>query len=87
MSSSPTIKHDQQFLIELSAYLDGDVPGELRAVIEQHLAECGDCRIVLDTLRQTVALYERLPGPDLPPAARARLYKTLTLEEFLNRPA
>ena len=87
MSSTPTIKHDQQFLSELSAYLEGDVPDELRALIEQHLAECGDCRIVVDTLRQTLALYERLPSPHLPPAARARLYKSLALEEFLKRPS
>jgi anti-sigma factor RsiW len=85
VDDSPDIKHDRQFLTELSAYLDGDVPDELRLLIEQHLARCSDCRVVVDTLRQTVTLYERLPAPRLSARARERLYQSLSLEKFLPR--
>jgi hypothetical protein len=35
-------------------------------------------------LRKTISLYQQLPQPDLSPAARARLFKTLDLSEFLD---
>lgn len=74
----------EHLLSELSAYLDGeDASPELCAEIERHLAECADCRIVVDTLRKTIGLYRSLPRPDLPEAARLRLYRTLNLEAFL----
>ena len=67
----------------LSDYLDGEAPSELCAEIEHHLAECGKCRIVVDTLRQTVSLYRQLPKPAMPEPARERLYKRLDLTEYL----
>ena len=66
-------------LAEIFDYLDGEASDALCAQIEQHLESCNDCQIVVDTLRQTVNLYRRLPQPDLPGAARERLYKTLEL--------
>jgi anti-sigma factor RsiW len=71
-------------LENLSDYLDGAASAELCAEIERHLDGCTDCRVVVDTLRKTVALYHELPQPELPPEARLRLYKSLDLSEFLN---
>ena len=71
-------------LENLSDYLDGEASAELRAELERHLDGCEDCRVVVDTLRKTVALYHELPQPELPPEARWRLYKSLDLSEFLN---
>lgn len=71
-------------LNQLSDYLDGTATTEICAEIEKHLADCSDCRVVVDTLQQTVHLYHTLPQPDLPQQARERLYKTLNLEPFLK---
>ena len=73
--------HD--LLSGLSDYLDGEASSELCAKIDRHLAECGKCRVVVDTLRQTVILYRRLPQPAMPETARERLYKRLDLAEYL----
>lgn len=73
----------RHLLGELSAYLDGELSSELCAEIERHLAECADCRVVVDTLRKTILLYRTAPQPGFPAAARERLYKALHLTEFL----
>ena len=78
--ANPTC-HD--LLNGLSEYLDGEASSELCAEIEQHLAECEKCRIVVDTLRKTVALYHQLPGPKMPAQACERLYQRLDLTEYL----
>ncbi len=71
-------------LAYLSDYVDGAAAQTICLEIEQHLAGCENCRIVVDTLRQTVYLYRTLPSPTLPESARERLYKTLELAPFLK---
>jgi len=73
----------RHLLGDLSDYLDGEASAELCAEIERHLADCADCRVMLDTLRKTMLLYRGLPQPDLSPQARERLYQALDLKEFL----
>ncbi len=73
----------------LSEYIDGELDPELCAEIERHMAECGDCRIVVDTLRKTVSLYRNYGHEEVPADARERLYTVLKLEqrEDEHRPA
>ena len=68
-------------LDELGEYLDGEAAAATCAEIERHLAECENCRAVVDTLRKTVYLYQALPQPELPAGARERLLAALSLEE------
>jgi predicted anti-sigma-YlaC factor YlaD len=63
----------------LSDYLDGELDEQLCAEIEQHLADCGDCRILVDTLRRTVTLYRTHGHEPLPPQTKDRLYAVLNL--------
>ena len=74
----------RHLLDELSDYLDGAASVEMCAEIERHLAGCADCTAVVDTLRRTIELYHKLPGPALPEAARERLYKSLDLAGYLT---
>jgi anti-sigma factor RsiW len=77
--------HDCRHLLgDLSDYVDGEASAELCAEIERHLGDCDNCRVVIDTLRQTVRLYRALPGPALPAAARERLYRSLDLGQYLR---
>lgn len=53
----------------LSGYIDGDLTSDERTAVEAHLAECGECRRVLEEVRAVVAaaagLPERQPERDL----------------------
>lgn len=71
-------------LDELSDYVEGEASDERCTEIERHLADCGDCRVVVDTLRQTIRLYRSLPEPSLPADARERLYRSLDLGPYLG---
>jgi anti-sigma factor RsiW len=69
-------------LEDLSEYVEGTVPDEVCAEIERHIAGCNDCRIVVDTVRRTITLYQSIPRPGMPEEARERLYKTLHLSDY-----
>ena len=72
----------KDLLRSISEYVDGDLASELCAELEQHLAGCENCRIVVDTLRKTVYLvHANTEQPTLPEDVRARLYQCLDLDE------
>jgi anti-sigma factor RsiW len=71
----------QDLLGELSGYVDGELEAALCAELEAHLAECPDCRVMVDTLRKTIVLYRSQSRADLPADVQARLYKVLELDE------
>jgi anti-sigma factor RsiW len=71
----------------LSEYVDGELSEELCQEIENHTAECQNCRVVVDTLRKTVSLYHEsaAESAEIPVVIRAKLFKTLNLEDYLKR--
>lgn len=78
------ICHD--LLGSLSDYIDGVAEGELCAAIERHLAGCEDCRIVVDSLRKTITLYQTSAGQTrVPEEVRLHLFQRLNLDEFLKK--
>lgn len=79
-------KHCKSLLGSLSDYIDGTAQEEICRELEQHLSDCEDCRIVVDTLKKTVYLYQSDTEADLPAAMRERLFKRLDLDEFLRTP-
>ncbi|MFQ5817733.1 MAG: anti-sigma factor family protein [Terriglobia bacterium] len=62
---------------ELCDYLDGDLDPTLVETLEQHLRECKDCHIVVDTTRKTIELYCNCQPLPLPADVRARLNRAL----------
>jgi predicted anti-sigma-YlaC factor YlaD len=78
-------KNCRHLLGTLSEYIDGELNVELCHVLEEHMQDCADCRIVVDTLRKTVNIYHRTAEADaLPGEVRQRLFKSLSLEEYLD---
>jgi predicted anti-sigma-YlaC factor YlaD len=56
----------QKLLGALNDYVDGDTRSALCRALQEHLADCGTCRVVVDNIRQTITLYragERMPLP------------------------
>ncbi len=73
-----------QLQAQLPDYLDGEARAEVCRAIEAHLAECKDCRIVVDTLKKTVTLYRAAPRDAVPREVHARLVRVLNLDEFTS---
>lgn len=77
-------KNCKSLLGSLSDYVDGTAQEELCRELEQHLAGCENCRIVVDTLKKTVYLYQSNTDASLPVTVRERLFKSLELDEYLK---
>jgi predicted anti-sigma-YlaC factor YlaD len=71
----------QELLGQVSDYIDGELEAAVCAELEAHLAECHDCRIMVDTVRRTILLYRCEPDPKLPEGVRQRLFEVLKLGE------
>jgi len=72
-------------LSSLSEYVDGTLEEALCTEIERHMADCENCRIVVDTLKKTITLYRNSAGRgSVPENLRQRLYHRLDLDEFLD---
>jgi anti-sigma factor RsiW len=70
----------RDLLGHLSDYVDGELEAAICAQLEAHLAECPDCRVMVDTLRKTIILYRSQAHAELPLDVKDRLYRVLKLE-------
>jgi predicted anti-sigma-YlaC factor YlaD len=79
-------KNCQELLDSLSDYVDGILRQELCAEIETHMSSCENCRIVVDTLRKTINLYQTTADPPtLPEDVRKRLFHRLSLDDYIDK--
>lgn len=69
----------------ISEYIDGELSPELCLTLEQHMSECPNCTIVVNTLRKTIELYKQPDSEEyLPEDVRTRLYQRLQIEDYLK---
>jgi anti-sigma factor RsiW len=47
----------QEVVQSLSEYIDGALAPAMRASVEEHIASCHDCHVVLDSTQCTILLY------------------------------
>jgi anti-sigma factor RsiW len=71
----------RDLLGQLSDYIDGELETALCAELETHLADCPNCRVMVDTVRKTITLYQSQATAELPSGVQKRLYKVLELDE------
>jgi anti-sigma factor RsiW len=67
-------------LAQITDYIDDELEEKLCAELEKHLANCDDCRVLVDTTRKTVALYRRRycrGQVELPAGVTDRLWQAL----------
>lgn len=62
---------------ELADYLDEALDPLLRTQIEEHLGKCKDCRVVVDTCKQTIEIFCNSEPAPLPETTRTRLHEAL----------
>ena len=65
------------FLAQLTDYFDGQVAPELLAEVQAHICECHHCEVVLDTTRQTIAIYREHEIYEFPTELRTRLHDAI----------
>lgn len=77
-------QHDCKSLIaSISDYMDGELQAEVCAELENHLKECHNCRVVVDTLRKTIDIYhDTAAGEGMPEDVRSRLFYRLDLADI-----
>ena len=69
----------------LSEYVDGSLEEQLCNELERHLADCQDCRVVVDTLNRTVYLYHQYGSQaKVPEGVRQRLFRRLNLDDIIG---
>jgi anti-sigma factor RsiW len=75
----------RHLLSSLSDYIDGTLDETLCSELERHMNGCDNCRIVIDSLRKTISLYQATSQNTVPPAGvRERLFHRLELDDFLK---
>jgi hypothetical protein len=75
----------RHLLSTLGDYVEGTLAEELCDTLERHMKGCQRCRIVVDTLKKTVALYhETSSDTQMPDDVRQRLYLKLNLNDYLK---
>ena len=67
----------KSFLEDMSEYLDGDLPRDLRVSLESHLAKCPECWVVLDETRKTVEIVQTFDCHPLPDDVKGRLVNAI----------
>lgn len=65
------------FLSQLTDYFDGQIDQALLAEVQAHVCECHHCEVVLDTTRQTIAIYRENEIYEFPTDLRERLHSAI----------
>ncbi len=71
------------YINNLNDYLDGEISPELCKELEKHIGQCNNCRIMVDSLKQTVSLCREGKKENLPKALENKL--TNILKEKWNK--
>ncbi len=69
-----------QYIQNIADYIDGEIDQALCAQLEEHLKSCRNCRIMVDTLRQTVVLCRGGKKEPLPPQIEKKLNQSLKIK-------
>ena len=85
MTHTPT-PQCRDLLGSISEYVDGALQDDLCRELERHLAECKNCRVVVDTFKKTIYLYHSTSAEtDVPCGVRERLFKRLDMGELTKK--
>jgi anti-sigma factor RsiW len=69
----------QEFVEEVTDYLEGKLSEAEERWPDEHLAACPHCRAYLEQMRATIAALRGLSEPGVDPALRERILRSLPL--------
>jgi len=67
----------KQFLTELNAYLDEETSPDERMRLQNHINECPNCWVVVDTTKKTINVYKGVEPQSVPNDVKERLMAAL----------
>jgi len=70
----------------LNEYVDGTLEPGVCEQLQAHLKDCNPCRVVIDNVRHTIALYKGEEPCELPPELKVRLHNALQARWKQQRP-
>jgi anti-sigma factor RsiW len=73
-------------IVELTEYLDDSLDASIRVQLELHLANCENCRVVVNTTRKTIEIFCNAEPAPLPEDVRGRLHDALAKRLSQHRP-
>jgi anti-sigma factor RsiW len=74
------------FLKELTDYLDGTINVEVRAELEEHLQWCHECYVVMNTTKKTIEIYRDNQLYELPDKLRSKLQNAIIAKCKQSKP-
>jgi predicted anti-sigma-YlaC factor YlaD len=74
----------EELLAALNDYVDGEQKSALCQALQEHLANCNPCQIVIDNIRQTITLYRAGEAVPLPAALHEHL-RSLLREQWARK--
>ena len=77
--------HCHRMAAVFSDYLDGDLRQRVCRKVDEHLRQCPDCKLYLDTLNKSITLYRDLGETPVPKDVESRLFATIRLASFKRR--
>jgi predicted anti-sigma-YlaC factor YlaD len=63
----------RELLGALNEYVDGETQSALCQALQEHLADCNPCRVVIDNIRHTITLYRIAERNTLPAGLHEQL--------------
>jgi anti-sigma factor (TIGR02949 family) len=67
----------KQFLQELNDYLDPSIDPETKRHLENHVAACPNCFVVVDTTQKTIQVYKGMEAKAVPEDLKNRLWAAI----------
>ncbi len=67
----------KEFLSELNEYLDDLVDPATKQHWQEHVNECQNCFVIVDTTRKTMQVYKGMEEQQLPTDVKSRLMQAL----------
>lgn len=74
------------FLKELTDYLDGTANVDVRVELEEHLQWCHDCEVVMNTTKKTIEIYRDNQLYELPETLRTKLHEAILTKCRQSKP-
>ncbi len=67
----------KDFLRELSEFLDESLDPATKQELEQHVNDCPNCWVVMDTTKQTINVYKGMEPQEIPQDMHTKLMDAL----------
>ena len=76
-------EHCKHMVENISNYVDGTLSKQLCVELEKHLEDCENCRVVVNTLKKTIEIYQAEGAREKTPGdVKERLFYRLNLDGF-----